>query len=185
MRWAGAASFVDLIRKIIFGAILVAGFQACGVTGYAAAATVAVHFIAPENYTEPAFHLGVGGARSPQNVMFEIDRTLQTLGDRHLPPGQTLSIDVLDIQLAGYTNWSLAYGRGLRIISDAGPPPAFRLRYTLTEGGKTLIASEETVTDLDFLENPAARLSGDPLIYEKILLTNWFRKRFSGPWAGM
>jgi len=185
MRLAGAASFVDLIRRIFFGTILVAGFQSCGVAGYAAAATVAVHFIEPENYTEPAFHLGVGGARSPKNVMFEINRTLQKLGDRYLPPGQTLTIDVLNIQLAGYTNWSLAYGQGLRIISNAGPSPTFRLRYTLEEGGKTLIASEETVTDLDFLENPAARLSGDPLIYEKILLTNWFRQRFSGPWPEM
>ncbi len=145
-----------------------------------AKAAVNVQFVHPEHYTDSTFRSGAGSL-SPKIVMDEVGRELRQLGDRYLPPpGQVLSVEILDIQLAGYNNWWSFPGNEVRIISNAAPPPQFKLRYALRAKGKLLAASEETVTDINFLINPSARFSSDPLVYEKTLLDTWFRDRFAG-----
>lgn len=144
-----------------------------------ARASVNVQFVHPEHYTDSTFR-NYTGSLSPKMVMDEVRRELRQLGDRYLPPGQALNVEILDIQLAGYNNWWSFPGNEVRIISNAAPPPRFKLRYALKAKGKLLAASEETVTDINFLMNPSARFSSDPLVYEKTLLDAWFRARFAG-----
>jgi len=169
----GRTTFLASLRAAFLPGVLVLVLGAAE-----AQATVNVQFVNPAGYTDSVFRNGAGSL-SPRIVMDEVGRILRRLGDRTLSPGQVLSVEILDVQLAGYINWWSFPSNEIRIASNAGPPPRFRLRYTLKARGKLLAASEETITDIDFLINPSARLSTDPLVYEKALLDKWFRERFA------
>lgn len=142
------------------------------------AANVTVSLIHPETYTDAAWSGGYG-ARAEQPTLDEISRCLETLGARYLGPGQTLTIEVLNVDLAGqYEPWRrTAYD--VRIIRDIYPP-RITVRYRLTESGRTVIEGADTVIDINYLSNPAARPLGDPLRYEKAMLETWFKATFAG-----
>lgn len=141
-------------------------------TGSAPAA-VEVNFVAPENFRDQDF-------RSPgerESVLGEFDRYLDRLGERYLQGGRTLTIDVLDIRLAGrYEPWQRRF-HDVRILRDT-TPPRFTVRYTLAEGGKVLISGEETISDASYLRGSELRRAGERFAHEKRMLRDWFRKRF-------
>ncbi len=56
-------------------------------------------------------------------------------------------------------------------------PPRFRLAYVLREGRRTLLAAEETVSDLNFLMRYARSSSGQTFYYEREVLRDWFQAR--------
>lgn len=168
-------AFLAALRAALLLSILAFGVALCASEAKAA---VYVQFAHPQHYTDSTF-CNAAGPLSAKIVMEEVRRELGQLGGRYLPPGQVLSVEILDIQLAGYNNWWSFPGNEIRIISNSAPPPRFKLRYTLRAKGKPLAASEETVTDINFLMNPIGRLSSDPLVYEKSLLDSWFKERFT------
>jgi len=137
-----------------------------------ASAQVAVRFVTPERYTDAENRLGSG--LTLRVTLGEIRRIIEGLG-RDLPPGRTLAIDVLDIDLAGFEQPGANVPFGLRVVSDISPP-RFRLRYALTEGRRRIAAAEEVVTDLNFLLR-ASRFSNGAFDYERDLLRDWFRRR--------
>lgn len=175
MRLCEALSLCRL-RSFVFPVAFALGLA---VDAGGAYAEVKVRFVHPERFSASAYPNG-GGAFSPQNVMSELGRTLRRLGNQYLSPGETLTVDVLNIQLAGYNNWWSFPGNHVRVAGQAGPPPSIELRYVLKASGKAPVAAEETISNVDYLMNPAAPGSSDPLVYEKSLLEVWFRKRFAG-----
>ena len=92
----------------------------------AATAQVTVRFIEPERYTDAENRFGSGATL--QVTLGEIRRIFEGLATRGLPPGRTLAIDVLDIDLAGIERPGADVPFGLRVVSDISPP-RFRLRY--------------------------------------------------------
>ena len=45
--------------------------------------------------------------------------------------------------------------------------------------GKVLAEQQERVSDMDYLSRSAfVRSDGDPLVYDKAMLTEWFERRF-------
>lgn len=153
-------------------ALLVA-FAALAVLSTAAAAGVVVRFVSPERYSDLDF-------RSPskrEQLVREFERFLTAQGARYLRPGQRLSIEVLDIDLAGREEpWRMRLG-DVRVMRDI-TPPAVKLRYVLEEGGRAVRRGEETVLDWNYLSNISARNSSEWLPYEKAMLRDWFRRRF-------
>ncbi|MCJ2084137.1 DUF3016 domain-containing protein [Methylobacterium sp. J-090] len=139
---------------------------------HAAAAQVAVRFIEPERYTDAENRFGSG--LTLRGTLGEVRRIIEGFG-RDLPPGRTLAIDVLDIDLAGVERPGANVPFGLRVVSDI-TPPRFRLRYVLTEGRRRLVAAEETVADINFLLR-APRFSSGTFDHERDLLRDWFRRR--------
>ena len=79
---------------------------------------------------------------------------------RGLPAGDTLTIEVLDIDLA--ITW-----------------PRIKLRYALTRGDQVLSSGEDQVTNLNYLMESNRYFSGDRLRYEKSMLDAWFDQRIS------
>ena len=140
-----------------------------------AAAQVRVTFAAPERYTDAENRYGSG--LSPRVVLAEMRRLFETLGNPVLAPGQTLDIAVLDIDLAGLDRPSFGAAQGVRVVTDI-TPPRFRLRYALKERGRTVLAAEETVTDINFLLRANRLSSGQTFFYEREVLRDWFRARF-------
>lgn len=141
-----------------------------------ARADTEVRFITPERFADQEFKRSASRAEA----MAVFERFLIELGERYLRKGQSLDIEVLDVQLAGdYASW-WSVMNDVRVLT-AATPPRFNLRYTLRENRRVLAEARESITDVNYLTNPAARASVDPFIHEKVLLESWFRKRFADP----
>jgi len=138
----------------------------------AAQAGVTVDFVKPERFSDDDFR----NSGKRDGIVREFDDYFHRLGDRYLKDGQTLKIDVLNVNLAGrYEPWRSLHD--VRVMRDT-TPPRFKLRYTLSQGGKVLISGEENVTDMTYLWNASARGSSERFAYEKDMLRDWFRNRF-------
>ncbi|CAO4146562.1 hypothetical protein LPLAFNJD_LOCUS2226 [Methylorubrum aminovorans] len=140
-----------------------------------AVAQVRVTFVAPERYTDAQNRFGSGP--SLRVVLAEMRRLFETLGNPVLAPGQTLDIAVLDIDLAGLDQPSFGPAQGVRVVTDI-TPPRFRLRYALKERGRTVLAAEEAVSDINFLLRANRLSSGQAFFYEREVLRDWFQARF-------
>ncbi|MFH1556671.1 MAG: DUF3016 domain-containing protein [Pseudomonadota bacterium] len=138
-----------------------------------AEAEVRVNFVNPQSYQDRDFR----STATRESVIAEFRRYFDRLGSRYLKEGQSLSIDVLDADLAGeYEPWRRTFN-DVRILRDV-TPPRFKLRYTLTQRGTVLMSAEEIVTDINYLWDPSASSSTERFPYEKDMLRDWFRKRF-------
>ena len=138
-----------------------------------AAAAVTVVFVHPERFNDDDFRYRFTPAQRAAAVA-ELTRHIQRAAQSLLPPGRTLQVEILDLQLAGMYNPAFGTATNVRIQSSVNPPRIV-LRYRL--GGKgPARAGSATLTDVEYLANPYARSSGDRFIYEKALLDDWLRK---------
>ncbi len=136
-------------------------------------AGVNVRFVNPSRYTDAGSF-----DATPASVEAALRAHLDRLGKRFLAPGQILDIDIVDIDLAGYQQ-PLRYAPNNVRIMRGVTPPRIELRYVLTERGRRKRGGAETLTDINYQMNPAARFSSDRYVYEKALLDDWFRRAFS------
>jgi hypothetical protein len=137
----------------------------------AAQAAVIVTFKEPDGYVD-------GGRQwDREDFQKEIERHLQQLGERHLAPGQTVKIEVLDIDLAGDERFRPRFGADIRVLSGRADWPSVHLRYVVEGGGKSGDSREETIADQNYLMRPIAR--PERLAYEKRMLEAWFKARFA------
>ena len=141
-----------------------------------ATAAVTVSFIEPENYSDAnlddSYQAGAG-----DKGLNEIQRHLESLGERYLASDQDLKVDVLDIDLAGrYEPWRVP-AHGVRFMRDI-TWPCIKLRYVLENAGTAAITTEESVIDMNYLGRRSVYYSSDRLRYEKQMLDDWFRARF-------
>ena len=157
---------VRAMRSRALFLVVVAGLM---LAPYTAQAGVSVRFINPERYTD-ANSYGLGSYRFTMTL---VRQYLEDLGRALLQPGQDLTIDVLNIDLAGTSQLSRS-GYDLRVMRDF-TPPSFRLRYVLKQQGRPPRSGEETVTDLNY---QAVGFASERFGYEKTLLRDWFRRRF-------
>ena len=141
--------------------------------GVVHAGTVTVRFVDPQTFFD-AIDLPEPGATP---TLSGIADHLRRLGQKHLPPEQVLSIDVLDIDLIGKLRPSRHAGF-VRVATSPADWPRVTLRYRLEANGRLISSGRESVADLGFagrIEPPAV----DNLRYEKRMLSNWFRDRFA------
>ncbi len=159
--------------------VTVVAMAVASVTTAAAAASespvnspVSVTFIAPERFAD------AGNRRfdEPGNLK-QLEQTLQALGTKLLPPGHTMHIDVLDVDLAG----EMRPGRmlnDLRVLKGAADWPRITMRYTVESGGQVLRSGEANVVDLNYLGHGSIRSTNEPLRHEKQMLADWFEAQF-------
>jgi hypothetical protein len=102
---------------------------------------------------------------------------LQALGQRYLPSGQALKVEVLDVDLAG-TSYPTSRGN-IRVASGRADLPRITVRYSLQGGDQVLRQGEETVTDLDYMHHLRDASENESLRHEKRMLTQWFQARFA------
>jgi len=147
------------------------------VTGWSLPATaeVIVTFDHPETYTDAGLYADFGSkAREP--AMRGIKEHLDRLGQRFLRPHQKLTIEVLDIDLAGRFEPWRALASHVRFMRDV-TWPRIELRYTFEDNGVVRASGVETVSDLNYQARLGPYLTSDPLRYEKAMLEDWFRQR--------
>ncbi len=136
-----------------------------------------VTFLNPDRYTDASPTRFVANERERDATLAVLREHLQSLGARHLKDGDRLRIEVLDVDLAGVVQLSPSGQRDLRVKREAGAPE-IDLRYVLVRAGVES-SGVERVVDLGYLSN-FNRCRGRDLCYEKIMLEQWFARRFGG-----
>ncbi|MBS9476845.1 DUF3016 domain-containing protein [Ancylobacter radicis] len=155
MRRAGTA----LVLTALFGIL----------PATAEAGTATVTFVAPETYRDG--NLGWGPV--DQRLTLEgLTRILQRLAAARLPAGDTLEVSVRDIDLAGAIN-PLASRTGTLRVMRQDTWPSITLTYTLRRNGRVMARGEETVRAMNYLMDPVAVRSVEPLRFETALLSKW------------
>jgi hypothetical protein len=146
----------------------------CALLPAQAAGKLDLQFIAPEKYRD----IGHGG--------YDRERNLKTIGDylqtlaAQLPEGQTLKLEVLDIDLAGELRPRAT--QEVRVLRGTVDWPQMQLRYALMQGGATLKSGEARLSDLGYLDHLRGRESTyGELAYDKRMLQDWFRKTITAP----
>ena len=134
-----------------------------------AAGTVEVRWVEPAQFSDVS--------RNP----IERDRELQALGKyisqlgSRLPDGQSLLIEVTDLNLAGELqpfSW-----RDARVLRGGADWPRMELRYSLQAGGRTLQSGQARLSDMNYFFS----LRSDELGYEKRMVERWFKEQFLTP----
>lgn len=140
--------------------------------GAAHAGTVTVAFVQPEAFSDVR-----DGDLDTKGNLQTIADYLQWLGQKYLPPDQSLQIDVLDIDLAGRLRPTVRWGM-VRVIGNTADWPQMRLRYRLESAGQEVASAEQSLSDMGYVGHLEAFTGWDSLPYEKRMLRDWFRKQF-------
>lgn len=131
----------------------------------AAAGTVSVRWATPERYTDIGWsHL------DREQALDELGRHWQSLAHL-LPDGQTLAVEVTDVNLAGETLPNPAHP--VRVLRGRADWPTMTLRYTLSAGGQVLRQGDARLADLHYF---MGRVRPEALAYEKRMIERWLRE---------
>ncbi|MGJ7507370.1 DUF3016 domain-containing protein [Variovorax sp. GT1P44] len=154
-----------------------AAILALGTSASVSAADLSVVFVHPEKYTDAVYAHPYGDAAERDVVLRDVERHFMRLADRGLAAGDSLRIEVLDIDLAGWFEpWRFRGYDNVRILRDI-TWPRFKLRYTLTRDGQPVASAEEQVLALNYLMTVNPYSPEDRLRYEKAMLDDWFDQR--------
>ena len=137
-----------------------------------AAGTVEVSFNEPEKFTDAG-----RGSFDKEHTLKGLGEHLKALG-RRLPDGQTLRLEVMDIDLAGELRPTRS-GSEVRVLRGRADWPQITLRYSLLADGRTLKAGEERLADLNYQWMSAGLRSNDEFPYERRMLDRWFGETFT------
>lgn len=142
-----------------------------------AAATVEVRYVEPDNFAD------IGrSTMDRERTLKALTAHLQKLGQT-LPDGQTLRLDVTDIDLAGDIRPFGAWGsQDLRVLRGQADWPQISMRYTLLQGERTLKNGEVRLSDLAYMQTLNGRdRPGEELAVEKRMVRRWFAETFTAP----
>lgn len=152
--------------------ITLAAVLVTALTGPArAAGTVEVGFLPSDRYADAGLD-----PTDAQNNQAAISAYLRQLGTRWLPDGQTLKIDVLELDMAGYRRDTSRGNR--RIERDLADSPRMVVHYVLSDGATVLASGEDRLTDMAYLYHWADANPSDNFRAEKRMLDKWFKDRF-------
>lgn len=144
--------------------------------GAGARADVNVQFVEAERFSDVPF--------SPverERVLKQLSAHLAKLGQQ-LPAGQTLKVEVLDVDLAGRM-YPRRGGDEIRVMNGGADWPRLHLRYTLEAGGQLLRSGDDELSNMNYQDRLNRYGADDALRYERQMLDEWFAKRFA-PAAG-
>jgi hypothetical protein len=146
-----------------------AGLLALGLAAAAqAAGTVHVRWLEPQAYSDA----GRTSMDREQNLA-NLEALIKPLG-AHLPDGQSLTLEVTDVDLAG----EIAHlrSREVRVLRGRADWPRMTLRYTLRAGTTVLKTGDAQLADMNYLNGPAA--SGGH-VFEQRMIERWFKAEFA------
>ena len=115
--------------------------------------------------------------REREDVLNELTRHFEKLG-ASLPPGQTLKIDVTDVDLAGRDNPSMRAGRDIRVMNGRADWPRMRLHYVLEQDGKVISSGDAALSDMSYMTRINHYFSNEKLRYEKLMIDDWYANTF-------
>lgn len=136
-----------------------------------AAGQVEVKWVEPEKFIDIGF-----GSYERERNQASLEEIFQQMA-RQLPSGQTLKIEVLEVDLAGETRPGSV--RDVRIVRGGVDWPRMTLNYSLHEGGNTLKSGQAKLADMNYLFGTRAIGPAEGhLPYERRMLMRWFEDSF-------
>ena len=150
------------------GAMRTALFLAASTLSMAAHAAITVEFVEPEKYTD------IGRLRHVERdaILTDLGAHFMKLG-KGLPADLNLTIEVLDIDLAGEERFLGASAIDVRVQRGRADWPSMRLRYTLERDGRKE-TREERISDMTYQQRVQPVNPTETLPHEKRMLTDWF-----------
>ncbi|WP_372873053.1 DUF3016 domain-containing protein [Shewanella sp.] len=109
--------------------------------------------------------------------MFEtLTKELSEEASKSLKPNQKLELVVTDVDLAGDVRPTFgATPSDLRVVKEIYPP-RMTFSYQLLDGEQVVIAGDEKLTNLNFM-NDIRPINDKPFMHESRLLSKWFDKQ--------
>ena len=159
-----------LMRKTVLAALL-------SLTAAVAWAQVQVTYIKPEEFSDMPFNI-----RDREEVLAQLTDHFKQLA-KQLPAGQTLKVEVLDVDLAGRLYPRHSSPDEIRVMRGGADWPTMHLRYTLERDGKVVRSADEHLSNMAYQDRVNRYSNGDPLRYEKQMVDDWFQKEFMQPKA--
>lgn len=133
-----------------------------------------VTFKDPGKFTDPTFDR----PRSEKNlreVQDGVRKMFSQLADKYLAPGQSLSVEVSDIDLAGRIEPTASMANDIRVMRSVSWP-RLKFTFTVSENGAVVRSGEADIHDFNYLTGFNQHFDSDRLRYERQMLTDWFRK---------
>jgi hypothetical protein len=134
-----------------------------------AAGTVKVNFVEPQNFTD------VRGTfqRVDDNALKTLAAHFESSAGRYVPDGQTLNVDVIDVDLAGEFRPRLGAFPEVRVLGKGADSPHLTFRYSLSSPSGAAPLAEVRLSDLSYLYRGYSASSGESLRYEKRMIDEW------------
>ena len=154
------------IGVALCAALFAAAAQAAGV--------VKVSFVQPDQFTDVKDRL-----LSKERNLDLLKRHLEQAAAPYVADGQTLTVEVLDVDLAGDTRHSER--SDLRVLKGGADWPRIQLRYALESPGQPVRRGEARVQDMSYLVHRLSPPNDGALAYERRMLDTWFRDEFAAP----
>jgi hypothetical protein len=149
---------------------------------------VSIKWVEPKKFQDVR-HASMSRKRYRNAVFSELEEYFKVLAD-DLPEGQTLNIEVTDLDLAGTVqslamaglnnfphslNHSLNDYRVMRNIDI----PRMTFSYQLMDQNQQIIKQEQVnLKDMSFLSRSSFHRRNEELRYEKVMISRWFDKTF-------
>ncbi len=141
----------------------------CAATSTAwAAGQVHVQFVDPQHYAD----IGVGSVDRQRNL--DLLAAHMREWAPLLPDGQRLTIDVLDVDLAGDTRVLWAHPH-IRVLRGRADWPQMHLRWTLSDAKGTLRSGDSSINDMSYLTGSATVADQGALSFDLRMLDRWLR----------
>lgn len=137
-----------------------------------AGGSVQVSFVQPGKFTDAR-----DSARRTEDTTAALQRHLEALGAQYLAEGQTLKVEVLDVDLAGEVRPGMR-ASDIRVLRGRADWPRMQLRYTLESPGAVAKSGVASLADLAYLERTPSIHISDALPYERRMLEDWFKAEF-------
>lgn len=140
-----------------------------------AAGTVTVSFV------EPAAFRDVRDAQlRSQDNLAALQRHIEAAAAAHVADGQTLRVEVTDVDLAGELRHGAPAGP-VRVLRGGADWPRIELRYVLETPGQAPRSGRAVVQDMTYLQRGTGLRQGIDLRYERRMLDEWFGTAFAAP----
>lgn len=114
-------------------------------------------------------------SRYQQRLFETLTENIDKEAGKILSPNQKLEMTVTDLDLAGDARPTFgATSDDLRIVKEVYPP-RIAFNYKVIEGGKVIVAGDEKLADLGFMDG--IRPIGDrPFQYESDMIATWLKR---------
>ncbi|WP_335903590.1 DUF3016 domain-containing protein [Shewanella algae] len=114
-------------------------------------------------------------SRYEKRLFDTLTKTLDKDVSSSLKDNQKLELTVTDVDLAGDVRPTFgATANDIRVVKNVYPPK-ISFSYRLLEGDQVVVAGDEKLTDMQFLDH-VDRINSDSFRYEERMLKDWFQK---------
>lgn len=136
----------------------------------AAAGRVEVRMIEPQQFADAGW-----GTIERERNLAELTRHMEGWAPR-LPDGTALTLEVLDVDLAGEP-WRSVRRPELRIMDGRLDGPRLTLRWTYRRDAQVLRSGQERLSDMNYLMGGFGPHVQETLGYDKRMFDRWMRTR--------